>query len=1658
MFMYNYDNLENSFMEKIGWMTAKDVEIEIDVTATCGLVLQQAGQSIIRGVRVKNASKESLVGMSLTMSSDIGLFHPLSLTLDSVQPGETISVQVPDSEPKLDYGFLSTLADVRHGEVLASLAAPDGTERAFVSVRHTVYAPDQTLGFGRPIYYASFVVPQCDAVARLQSDVAKLLEAETGRASIVGYLHEKSDVYDLCKAIFRAVQGLGIAYAVPPATFGQPGQKVRLPDEVFKYKTGCCLDTTLLFASVFEKCGLRPVLIMVKEHAFVGCHLTDKSFADPVVSDAETLRKALQEDMFIALETTLVGSNASFAEAESSAKLKLQDDASFECAIDVALARGMGVHPLPVAPGGGFGEVDGRDVNARDEATRELTEDIDLDALGGTEGKDSAEARVEGWAQRLLDLSKANRLLNVRGNAKVVPIICSSPATLEDAIAADSGFRVKSFQNYLDAEAGRAFQKLDAVAALEQYRDALEKSLREYELWSTLPRRETERRLKEIYRAARVDLEEGGVNTLFLSIGVLEWCEADAKPGTRYRAPILLVPVRIERRSVADGYRIRRIDEETAVNTTLLELLRREYGINVPGLDPLPTDDSGVDVAKVLGIFRAAVRNLRGLCVTEDCLVGQFSFGKFVMWKDLTSRIDAVRANPIVAHLISRRGAYDDGVEVFPPAEVDRHLDYSSLCCPLSADASQLAAVLYSALGKTFVLHGPPGTGKSQTITNIIAHNLSLGRRVLFVSEKKAALDVVYGRLARLGLAPFCLQLHSNKAGKAEVYAQFSEALKVGAFAPSGEWTDTVKETEAMRRQLDGYVKALHRQTVSGFTPYDLFSRLVSGEIDGNGALVAGNARETTAAEYDQARRAIAVAAEMREGIPAAAVKALARVKPFAWSPGAEARLAEDAARMANELHEAVAELAAVGGVSDEASRFLKRYLGFVKKVREFEKNVSAAYDLNALRKMPVKELRRKLGEADRAFVVMRLVKERALVRAYASVAKDGALDRVRLREALKLSASLQDADEELAKMEPRAKELLGKGFDPKTTDPDDRLEVRARAELRLEQACGAVAGVVDGDASEFVPAKAAELAELMDEIAVHARGNLRQAFIYFEARRGIPAMASAVADALDGDDEPAGDLWSVRFAEAFQSKLLNEIMESEPAFGSFRGAGREAVIARFRELDEKCARLARTNLVAKLSAAVPRNDGRVRRGDTSELGLLMHECGKKMRQKPVRQILAETPTLTPAIKPCFLMSPLSVAQYLPVDAAFDLVVFDEASQMPVWDAIGVIARGKQLVVVGDPKQLPPTSFFQKGADEDAEVEDLESILDECLHAGFMSCFLGWHYRSRHESLIAFSNHRYYESGLNVFPAAEQSDRVGVSFVHVPDGIYEASGSRTNRREAETVADLVVRQVSDPAFAGKTIGVVTFSEAQRDLVEDLVDERRAAHPELESCFAEREAEPFFVKNLENVQGDERDAIIFSIGYAPDANGKFNMVFGPLSNQGGERRLNVAITRARERIIVVSSIHGRQIDTDRVTTQGPADLRAFLEYAEKGYRIALPQETFAEDRFAAEVARTLEKAGAKVSRDVGCGANRVDVAVRAPDDDARYVMGVECDGCGYACELTARDRDRLRDEVLASLGWNIYHVWVVDWAYDRTRAEKRLLEAFEKSTKRKEEQK
>lgn len=445
-----------------------------------------------------------------------------------------------------------------------------------------------------------------------------------------------------------------------------------------------------------------------------------------------------------------------------------------------------------------------------------------------------------------------------------------------------------------------------------------------------------------------------------------------------------------------------------------------------------------------------------------------------------------------------------------------------------------------------------------------------------------------------------------------------------------------------------------------------------------------------------------------------------------------------------------------------------------------------------------------------------------------------------------------------------------------------------------------------------------------------------------------------------------------------------------------------------------------------------------------SEWGVLRREITKKRMHLPLRQLLQEIPSAVLRLTPCLLMSPLSIAQYLSADASsFDIVIFDEASQIPVWDAVGAMARGKQVVMVGDPKQLPPTNFFDRAEASDGDSEDvegdLESILDECLGASLPTRNLSWHYRSRHESLIAFSNHRYYGGGLVTFPSPVTEDRA-VSF-HFVGGQYEKGGARINQPEARAlVADLVAR-LKSPGFrqSGLTIGVVTFNSEQQGLIEDLLDAERRKDPGLESFFSEVELEPVFVKNLESVQGDERDIMYFSITYGPDLSGAMSMNFGPLNRDGGERRLNVAVTRARHELRVFSSLRGEQMDLSRTKAIGVRDLKHFLEFAERGARALAEahhgsQGDF-DSPFEAAVAAALGRKGWQVHTQIGASSFRIDLGVVHPDLVGRYLAGVECDGATYHSSATARDRDKLREQVLRGLGWEIERIWSTDWWVD-----------------------
>lgn len=539
----------------------------------------------------------------------------------------------------------------------------------------------------------------------------------------------------------------------------------------------------------------------------------------------------------------------------------------------------------------------------------------------------------------------------------------------------------------------------------------------------------------------------------------------------------------------------------------------------------------------------------------------------------------------------------------------------------------------------------------------------------------------------------------------------------------------------------------------------------------------------------------------------------------------------------------------------------------------------------------------------------------------------------------------------------------------------------------------------------------------------------------------------------------PANQLLDSFRRGAYQ-EWINNLYNEDSRLGRFRRENHEQLINDFKQLDKELIHLTSSMVIDAANSRKPQ-DILIQAND-SETAILMREAAKKRRIMPIRTLMQKIPNLLVKLKPCLLMSPISVSQFLSPEAAhFDLVLFDEASQIVPEDAIGSIYRGKTLVVAGDNKQLPPTSFFQKSLidnldwsqinDEDFEVFD--SILDECLGIGLPVKTLRWHYRSKHEDLIAFSNNKFYDDRLITFPAAKaQHDSLGVKMVYVPNGLYDRGGRRDNPLEAEKVVNLVFEHFTK--YPKKTLGVVTFSVTQMETIAEAIDRRLKEQPEFEKFFIEDRLEGFFVKNLENVQGDERDVIFFSVGYGRDQSGLLTMNFGPLNKPGGERRLNVAVTRAREKVVIVTSIKSADINSE-TKAEGVQTLRNYLDYAEKGpnslttpYKRTGIYESYLDEDIALEI----QKLGYEVTPQVGCSGYKIDIGVLDPVNPGCYLLGVECDGTTYRSSNSARDRDRLREQVLKGLGWRIHRVWAPSWVARRDSEIKRLKEALEQAQK------
>ncbi len=1155
----------------------------------------------------------------------------------------------------------------------------------------------------------------------------------------------------------------------------------------------------------------------------------------------------------------------------------------------------------------------------------------------------------------------------------------------------------------------------------EEVSNQAEEDLANHRLHTALSEDETKTVLKNLYRAARTSIEETGANSLYLAIGTMRWYEDNKSTQARY-APILLMPVEMVYKR--GHYYIRKRDEEIVLNITLMEFLKQNFSILVTGLDKLPQDNHGVDVTKVLGVLREAIEEQKRWGVEEQCILGIFSFSKFLMWNDIHQNHEEMQRNPVIDSLVK-------GGLTWKPAELqtdlkafDRSYRPQDMALPVAVDSSQMTAVYEGGRGNSFILYGPPGTGKSQTITNLIANALYQGKRVLFVAEKMAALEVVQKRLEKIGLGPFCLELHSNKVAKKHVLAQLNEALnEVKHIQKPDDYLKTADRLYAQRQELLKYMDALHSRGEDEMSLYDCIAR------------------------YE------AIEGEMME-IPT--LKPLSKVKA-SMLDDYEFKLSGPLQTMLN----------FVGQPSQHPLRDLLVGRVTLTKQVDYEFTLKKALQcLDEFEKQPSIETAVPLIETLQSLTILTSGGVECLLDGHGAQLIDQYAGLQNRRDTLRKNLLGRCREEILSQdalsLSMQWHDIQGKWFLPKWFGtrsfvkkmkffaPDvEKESMAALLEELLE------CNKKDKEISDLEPRVEKGLAHLINVDVTREKlerwndhtALVRDWYQWCEFRNELKRMGlDIVVENLESRPYKV-EVLRKSFMKGFFRAKCDEKMASAEMLDTFEGVLFDDKIQLYKELTNRFQDLCRKELYARLAANVPRVTDSI--DNSSEIGLLNRNISNGGRGMSIRDLLDQIPELLPRLCPCMLMSPMSVAQYITFDQKpFDLVIFDEASQMPTSEAVGAIARGKALIVVGDPKQMPPTSFFNATSvdEEEAYIDDMESILEDCKTLGIPALQLQWHYRSRHESLIAFSNNEYYDGSLITFPSADDR-QTKVKFVYV-EGTYDKGGRRSNRAEAETIVAEIARRLRDEKLREKSIGVVAFSVAQQNLVEDVLNETLEADRQL-ADWADAMYEPIFVKNLENVQGDERDVILFSIGYGPDKDGRVSMNFGPINNAGGERRLNVAVSRARCEMMVFSTMHSSQIDLRRSKAKGVEGLKHFLEYAEFQTLADNDRQTVTHQNssIAEEIAKALREKGYEVQLGVGRSQFRVDLAIASQNNSSQYCLGILLDGETYRDTQTTRDREIVQPGVLQGLAWHVMRVWSVDWLNNPARVLERIEKAI-----------
>jgi Protein of unknown function (DUF4011)/AAA domain len=1698
------------------------------------------GVPLVRELSITNNSDFTVDELTMTVEL-VGPAGPIGAPWRAalaapLAPDRTVSW---DSFPPLppDAGGLVAVNEAYPAQFRLTVTKPSGAALRS-AVPTLVLAHNEWLN--HPALYdalAAFVQPNTRAVDTVLKAASQILARRTGADALDGYQSGSARAAAIAGAIYEALRGAGLSYQAGSASFEAGAQKIRTTASVLEARLGNCLDLSVTYASCLEQAGLHPLIWIAEHHAFAGFFLAPERLATVTVTETNLLHSLVTSGRAVPVELTGLGvGGGDFTAAVQSGLDRARGadprTGAVRAAVDVALAHRSGIRPLPTADelltptpttvpaGPSHGSIELPDGAARDRLARS-----DSAAEEVVDVADPAPPRIRQWKRSLLDLSLRNPLLNLPARGKGVDLLLPPDALRHLDDLAHQGKRIALVPQ--DAIGGVARAAGAASAAELDPGQLIRELVTDKRVYAAVDQERYRTVMRGLQRDARTMTQETGSNYLYLTLGTLVHRKED---GREAHAPLFLLPVRLEGGAGKESYRIVIDGSEIASpNQCLIEWLRVKHRVRLPALDQPELDEAGIDIPRTLAALRdGLVQHELDYRIDERASLRLLQFATFQMWRDLSDHWSSfVDRNPVVSHFVHRVGeGFAD-----PTGEGDEPVvDENQLHLPIPADGSQMRAVVMAEWGRSFVLEGPPGTGKSQTITNMIARIIHSGRTVLFVAEKQAALDVVRRKLDQIGLGPFTLDLHGRKQSLNQIREQLREAFRQIDPADDGAWRAATTRLRTQLAPLTRYPHRVHAVNGAGLSLWSAYADTLRYGTGATAPVPAHHLGATVEQAQAVARAlaelpALAQAARLRadhpwslaeprnpdgeRGVaaldPATVLAAATRLEEARTALLARQALATVVGGLAGPAAIGrlvpAARLAAVGALPDRATlqaaldpRWDQAIAHVQAALTAFRQRNATELELFQPEVLRLPELTELAGTARQAAdrFLSSLFGRKDLRRVGGAVApyqrRPVEWEGEQLATVLaRLVLARRDANDVAAQAARHGGLLLAGGWDPSAEGADAEFARAMQATLLARALLREAPAAWEYLQTSFSPGdlEALMAVEQCWREWTSLLGVTEEGLALWAGAAGWFARWQEVGPVWRQDLHDQGLLslhrWSQLLATLdvqaaaglaeFRGELLRGVVSADEAAEAYRrGVAARSVGERldageltFFEpavhngvIDQfiTAAGLVRDALPHQIPADLVRRrefvgdgEGGVRlTGGRTPVVALAEQVKRKRGGMSFRELFVAYSEQILQLTPCVLVSPASAATFLDPDVSnFDVVIFDEASQIRVAEAIGAMGRGRSVVVVGDSKQMPPTAFMRASHEEDEEepeaeqvAQDLDSILSEAVESNVPRHPLTWHYRSRDEALIAFSNHRYYDGRLFSLPSPGADPGTGLAWRRV-EGTFDRGRRRTNEVEARAVVAEIARRLHDPATADASIGVVTFNLQQRDLILNLLEE--SDDELIIRRLAEEGEEPIFVKNLENVQGDERDVILFSLAFSKDpTTGLLPLNFGPLSQVGGERRLNVAVTRARRLVMLFASFDPADIDLSRTNAVGTRDLRAYCELAAGGPAalgaLAGPAASRRPDEVRTAVAEAIRDRGLDVVVGHGLSEFTVDIAVRRPGSP-RWQVAIILDGPQWAARPTVADRDSAPRLLQEAMQWPVLlRFYLPGWLRDR----------------------